>query len=545
MFGLIPGIWTQPMESAAAVPGGFNEVDFIKTAEAGFNDPQNSYAWCITEFQGDIYVGTARNFLYRVFRAVVELGVLPDGWMYPGVTVPAGELWSPEHADDMCGEIWRYRNDVWERVYRSVPVDVSHIPGVPAGAMEPKEPGFRYMITFTDKWGEEAIYAASGASLVAGRLLLKSTDGTTWEEVVAPPAITEGDSRSMSVHNGRLYIGPAGNDLTAKLWATDDPSSTGDGTNWQLAADFTEEVPGRNVAVVSMVSLNGYLYAGTQNDEAGFQLWRSNAASPDHPQPGDWTRIIEYGAGDMASTRALTMTVFQGSLMVGTSMFPLYQEPPYLLPAKGFELLRVAADDTWEFLIGDPEAKKPPPEGAQATRTPLSGYHGGFGNVLNVYCWAMLEFDGVLYLGTFDMNSFVYYLLQGGKSAEALASLDPAIQDQAKAAGPFAGTDVWKTEDGITWKSITLNGFSNPGNYGIRTMIRTEDSLILGTANPFGGLDMLQATAPPAPQPCGTWVVSGQTDGPESLRFLVPGLLLALPVLGLILSQRRRYRRDH
>jgi hypothetical protein len=294
-----------------------------------------------------------------------------------------------------------------------------------------------------------------------------------------------------------------------------------------MAEDFTLAGPGRNVAVVSMVSLNGYLYVGTQNDEAGFQLFRSNAASPDDPQPGEWTRIIEYGAGDMANTRALTMTAFRDTLYVGTSMFPVTSNAPYLLPAKGCELLRVAADDTWELLVGDITPQIPPP-GDPTIRTPLSVYRGGFGNVLNIYCWAMQEFDGVLYVATFDLNSVVYYLL------DPLQLLFAAN----------AGADLWKTEDGITWKTITLNGFDNPGNYGIRTMIRTGDSLIMGTANVYTGLDMFQATAPPAPQPCGTWVTrGGPAESQDIFQLLITCLMFAVPTLALLGVQRRRFRR--
>ena len=152
------------------------------------------------------------------------------------------------------------------------------------------------MATFTDKWGSRAIYAASGASMFPGRLLIKSTDGITWEEVVTAPTLLESDSRSMAVHNRKLYIAPAGVGNTATIWATDDPTTTGDGSNWKKVADFTIQRPGRNVAVVSMVSFRGRLYAGTQNDEAGFQVWRSNGKTRSSttgpgsstPVPGTW-----------------------------------------------------------------------------------------------------------------------------------------------------------------------------------------------------------------------------------------------------------------
>ena len=41
----------------------FEKEDFSKIAASGFNDPMNNYAFSMTEFNGDVYVGTNRNFL--------------------------------------------------------------------------------------------------------------------------------------------------------------------------------------------------------------------------------------------------------------------------------------------------------------------------------------------------------------------------------------------------------------------------------------------------------------------------------------------------
>jgi hypothetical protein len=388
------------------------------------------------------------------------------------------------------------------------------------------------MVTFSDKWGKQAVYAASGASLIPGRLLLKSTDGTSWQNVVTAPTLLESDSRSMAVHNRKLYVAPTGAANPATIWATDDPVTTGNGSNWKKVADFTIQRPGRNVAVVSMVSFRGRLYAGTQNDEAGFQVWRSNTADP---KLDDWTRIIDSGAGDMASTRALTMAVFRDNVIVGTSMFPISANPAGLLPPKGFELIRIRPNDSWELLVGDFVAQKPP-EGIPVPRLAKSGWPGGFGNILNLYCWSLRSNNGVLYLGTFDVSSFLSLLfpegiffdsaLADGRAGlqEALGGLDklglekyygpyrqfvaaPPEGDAAAAdAGTtqavipnyFFGADLWKSTDAVHWEPVTLNGFGNPKNYGVRVMLRPwNNSLLIGTANPFDGLEVLRAIKRP------------------------------------------------
>jgi hypothetical protein len=519
---------------AGSKPGGGNELDsadFVKTADDGFDDPQNNYAFSSTRLRGDVYVGTGRNFLFRIFEALIQAGILPPDYEYQYITHSDEESWSEALAEDMSAEIWRLRDGAWEKVYRSSPTDVSAVgyPGAPPEAWAAREPGFRSMVTFTDKWDDEAAYAASAASLVPGRLLIKSSDGTNWEDVVTFPTIPEGDSRSIAVHNGKLYVGPAGTG-TARLWATDDPSSMGDSTNWQLMADFTDEAPGTNVAVVSLVSWLGYLYAGTQNDDAGFQLWRSNAQSPENPSVGEWTRIIDSGAGDMASTRALTMTTFKDALIVGTSMFPLAVEAPYLLPPKGFEIIRVAPDDSWELLVGDYFAQKPV-GGVPTLRLPKSRWPGGFANILNLYCWSLHSYRGMLYAGSFDTTSFLAVLfgengLEGPVDMADLSAYRASIaqslawlleSEEGELPEPyrrlveaidvpdpnqinweevwqiileeFAGADLWRTRDGIHWEPVTLNGFDEPTNYGFRTMLHHR-GLHVGTANPFEGLEM-------------------------------------------------------
>ena len=57
----------------------------------------------------------------------------------------------------------------------------------------------------------------------------------------------------------------------------------------------------------------------------------------------------------------------------------------------------------------------------------------------------------------------------------------------------FGGADLWKTKDGINWEPVTLSGFKNPLNYGIRRTVtfvdnRGKEHLFIGTANPFTGI---------------------------------------------------------
>jgi len=514
---------------------------FVKTSTSpGFGDPQNNYAFSSAQLRGDVYVGTGRNFLFRIFDAFIQLGILPADYEFSYITSPNGDAWSLERAQDMSAEIWRLRKGEWEKVYTSSTTDVSPLYPFPlpvSPAFAAREPGFRSMVTF-----KNAIYAASAASIVPGRLLIKSSDGDNWEDVVTFPKIPESDSRSMVVHNGKLYVGPAGapgGGSPAKLWAAaDPPTDPSQVDNWELKADFTNMGSGTNVAVVSMVSWNDRLYVGTQNDEDGFQLWRSNS---EEPSMNEWTNIIMSGAGDKASTRALTMTVFKDSLIVGTSMFPLGGDVPFILQPKGFEIIRVDEYDNWELLVGDYFAQKPVDD-ELVLRIPKSGWPGGFANFLNLYAWSLYVYQGNLYVGSFDTTSFLALpflqdnIAKSAADAFALLMPDPEARKNAVSEsaswlqeaikdplndlelsnipeayrelidlltsfptdwdavlqlliGELAGADLWRTTDGIHWEAVTLNGFDEPTNYGFRTMI-THAGLHVGSANPFEGLDM-------------------------------------------------------
>lgn len=58
-----------------------------------------------------------------------------------------------------------------------------------------------------------------------------------------------------------------------------------------------------------------------------------------------------------------------------------------------------------------------------------------------------------------------------------------------------AGADLYKTQDGVNWYTVTLDGFGDVGNYGFRVMVSVGHGLYIGTGNPFDGLEIWRATA--------------------------------------------------
>lgn len=65
------------------------------------------------------------------------------------------------------------------------------------------------------------------------------------------------------------------------------------------------------------------------------------------------------------------------------------------------------------------------------------------------------------------------------------------------------GFDLYVTQDGVKFETITLDGFGDPYNHGLRTFAATDSGLFVGTANPFYAcqLWMLQENTAPYPVP--------------------------------------------
>lgn len=210
-------------------------------------------------------------------------------------------------------------------------------------------------------------------------------------------------------------------------------------------------------------------------------------------------------------------------------------------------LYRMDKNEDIELIMGDATAMFP--EGGK------SGLGSGFGRDENQYIWRMEEFNGKLYVGTFDTSSLLEPIGQFANGdllamtpsewasligyvkkfisiqtesenteTQALKKLfdDYSVNEIARMASSQAkatpgdakpentlamtalfntlegfmttagymkdaerGFDLYVTEDGINFETITTNGFGDPYNHGLRTFAAMEDGLMIGTANPF------------------------------------------------------------
>lgn len=211
-------------------------------------------------------------------------------------------------------------------------------------------------------------------------------------------------------------------------------------------------------------------------------------------------------------------------------------------------LYRMDKNENIELVMGD--ATSMFPNGS------LSGLGSGFGRNENQYIWRMEEYNGKLYVGTFDTSSLLepvgqfsngdllsmtpsewasligyiktFIDIQNSSDdaeSQALAQLfeSHSVNEIAQMASSHAkatasntdsksgdlaitalfntldgfmtcagymkdaerGFDLYVTEDGINFETITTNGFNDPYNHGCRTLAACEDGLMVGTANPF------------------------------------------------------------
>ncbi len=472
-----------------------NQYQFNKiTPVNGFdsNDPdnamQNNYAWSMAEFGGYIYVGTGRNIPISAMAGM-------------GISIPP-EL-APENETDQA-EIWRYPIyggcKKWERVYKA---------SKNSGIM-----GFRYMITYTDDHCVSALYcAAFGRS----NNLLMTTNGCDFEEIESGLPIGF-STRTMIVYKNKLYSG-ATNALdyspTSYLYVTENPQK-----GWEQVDFGQGHIP--TGEIVSMEVFNDQLYIGT-SPAGGFEVWKNH-----NPECGKWKLVVDKGAGDALNELPMSMEVFEDHLYVGTGIWYGFQSvdpDKTIVPPKGFDVIRINKRDKWEVVVGGTPIAPTKPTTGKRNR---AKYASGFGNMFNAYCWQIFAYNDKLYIGTWDSAILYYSVLRNsiinGNENESiiddffadnnlsennllkmLSQIPLAIKGEYNwIAWIFAllrsiprypcqfGFDLFVSDDGDDYRPITLAGFNNPKNYGLRTSVITNDKkqLFVGTANPYEGCEV-------------------------------------------------------
>jgi hypothetical protein len=548
------------------------EKDFIHLATGGFDDSANSYSWGVTEFNGDVYVGTNRHHLWGLLQG---MGVL----FPPGIVEfiepegPSSEIWGDQvWAEDLRGEIWRYRKgEGWTRVYQAQLI-LGELP-IAANPLLPPPPDPPIYGYYPEAYGYRVLGAYNGFIYAIGigpwvpnmplASILRSPSGDpgTWEDVSGIIA-TATNPRGLVEFQGKLFISaslpgtaPAGAGVGV-VYCSAEPKVKG----WQVVSE-----PGfgnmSNVEIPYLAVFNGCLYASTVNFNTGFEIWKTDGSKNDDGKY-IWTQVLRDGYGDTYNQWGMSMQAFGDYLYVGSAVgggMVLKDGQP--VGTRAIDIIRVDKNDNAELLVGAYFPQDPPP-GWPELRTPLSGLPAGFGNPFNVYTWHMAVKDDWLVVATFDAGGMILraittLLLENPEAIiQLLQGLDPDVislipipttiidkfdlgnQEHIAALlklikvldNQFGGADLWKTKDGINWQPVTLSGFGNSLNYGIRRVVpvtidKVEERLFVGTANPFtgdpqGGCEVLATKPIITDEGCkGDFDCDGDCDGADAFTF--------------------------
>lgn len=444
-------------------PDGLTAGDFELISLNGF-DPEdnaidkNDYAWAMAYFvpdgqeTGHVYVGTGNDMIgliYQGISAVMGMAELGDISVRPP-------------------EIRRYRPDIgstqWERVFDYRDVEAEG---------EFQTIGFRFMTTYRALHdGVNYLYAATMGE--EAKLWRTSTgEPGSWE--LAWESGSVGSIRWMEIHDGILYLAlanevPTGEQI-GKIWATDGDEF------WPVMEDGFGNP--ENTGVMFLASYNDWLYAGTYNTAAGYEIWKLEGPD-DSAAP---ILVVANGGPSSANEAAITPCVFDNRLYIGSQLNPYANISRGL---KGADIIRINTEDEWEIVVG-PDS--------------LTGLDSGFNNWPNTYIWSMVEHDGWFYVATYNQVSAFFNVLENLDKVIA-AFLPKPGSTTMRQANFFeiiwsAGADMYKTQDGVTWYQVTSNGFGDVGNYGVRTMVSVGDELYIGTTNPFDGLEIWRAASTP------------------------------------------------
>jgi hypothetical protein len=268
-----------------------------------------------------------------------------------------------------------------------------------------------------------------------------------------------GDPAYLTHFNDSLFVstwgGPSGSYGTALFMSPQFknklPASTATWpTVWQLS-DFEAE-PSAGAAGGAIAGFDGWLYFTTMTPP-GAQLEQFNFLYPSAPT--DTASLAEDFLGSYRPTEMFRGKNFgtpnqKIELLYGNNLLPKYDP----------------GSNTWSLV---------PNNLNQSPKWGLAGYN----NFFNSYTWWMQKFNGELFIGTFDWS----YLLFESVFDQYGSKIPPAV---IAAARSYEGADLLRLHSSSHAPvAVSLDGMGNFSNYGIRTMVKLNGNLYLGTANPF------------------------------------------------------------
>jgi hypothetical protein len=346
----------------------------------------------------------------------------------------------------------------------------------------------------------------------------------------------------LALHEGRLFVAtwPSffGPTALAGLWMS--PSIPGGGLTNAHAAGWTkvweadDYEPDPTVAATyaggALHSHDGYLYWGTMHIPflATIVALGSLDLDADGSSSVDTDELLTTALG---TYRAIN--IFRGRNFATT---------PQLEVLYGLQYLPVYDPSVKQYTIAlDPLHQNKMPDPVPKWGLP------GFGNFFNVYTWSMAEYNGRLYIGTFDWS---YLLAQGflgiyfdslaippppPAQAQIIANLYSLLQqNQVQFPWYVWGADLYRIGSSAgPAQPEDVAGVGNFTNYGIRNMIHGS-GLYLGMANPMNLLTFPSPNDPNNVLPEGGWELIGLEASVTPVPTLTEwGMILFIILAGL------------
>lgn len=304
-----------------------------------------------------------------------------------------------------------------------------------------------------------------GFALITSLILLspaKEAKALSWEKVLDMAQLSQPNNEwtfQFKEFKGKLYVGLDTNSdaAFAQVWVTED------GQNWSQVTGYTSAYQ----VIPAMEVLGDYLYVASMVDEIILAEAADQSIEIKRTSDGvNWETVVDNNTwGDSELKAVWSMKTFKGNLYATV----LNYEPG--VPnghSNGMEIWRTSSGTGWERVVDN-----------------------GFGDPDNFWAIAAQEFNGELYVGTFNFG------LVGVGGVIETAQLKTTQLHQLNGGNWTSnGAEVWRTADGDedSWTQVNTSGFNNdPTNCIIYMMAAYKGYLYAGVWNfNWGGNDSVE-----------------------------------------------------
>ena len=402
----------------------------------GFNsavDRRNGYAWAMAESKNYIYIGSNRNIIFSLIKSIFILGNFAET-----ITDLIFEDDVSTETVDNSAEIFRY-NKLTKKIEQLYKSELTLEGGF-------YESGYISAVSFKPyNEDNESIYIGAFGNNYTRILKFKENYVIDVDkpEVVFIDNTGKSSVGAMGVHEAKLYFGLMITDTDLRIMESAAPSKN----TWNIVADLNDfnNIPnvdigsGRSGGIFDLISYNGYLYAiiGSGNkpiNESGFLIFKGKyiglMAKGSNRYGWKWDMIVgpngKYEAGMGINSYAIATPfkykasdgkeyVYVGTFsnVIQSTQKLISFDFSYLYEnfVKPTQLYRFDENDNWEMIIGTPSENEP-------LKIRIGNYKAGFvpdnsgiNYSSNHYIWRMAEYNGKLFLGTFDSSSLYDYLI--------------------------------------------------------------------------------------------------------------------------------------